>query len=164
MGTIGCVTVATSMFDVLVYLYENYTALSACPDAEALTQRLADAGFEEEEIADAMVWLHGLASVTLSARVPQGANPAAFRVYTTQEYASLGAPAIGFIASLDRDGQLNPAQREIVIERASALAEVPITLERLKIIVLMVLWSQSVDVDLLLLQELLDDGPPPALH
>ena len=71
--------------------------------------------------------------------------------------------AIGFIASLDRDGQLNPAQREIVIERAAAV-EPPITLERLKIIVLMVLWSQSVDVDLLLLQELLDDDPGPAVH
>jgi len=152
------------MFDVLVFLYENYSALSACPDFEALTQRLADAGFDEDEIADAMVWLHGLASVTLSSRTPHGADPQAFRVYTSQEYASLGASAIGFIASLDRGGQLDPAQREIVIERAAALAETPITLERLKIIVLMVLWSQSVDVDLMLLQELLDDDPRPALH
>jgi Smg protein len=164
MGATGCVTVERPMFDVLVYLYENYTALSACPDAEALTRRLADAGFEQDEIADAMVWLHGLASVTLSARVPQRADPVGFRVYTAQEYGSLGAAAIGFIASLDREAQLSPAQREIVIERACALAEAPISLERLKIIVLMVLWSQSVDVDLLLLQELLDDGPRPALH
>jgi len=112
------------MFDVLVYLYENYTALSACPDAEALTQRLADAGFEEEEIADAMVWLHGLASVTLSARVPQGANPAAFRVYTTQEYASLGAPAIGFIASLDRDDPVRAAAPYLDdIRRGAAVVE-----------------------------------------
>jgi hypothetical protein len=29
---------------------------------------------------------------------------------------------------------------------------------------LMVLWSQSVDVDLMLLQELLDDDPGPARH
>lgn len=152
------------MFDVLVYLYENYTALSACPDAEALSQRLADAGFDEDEIADAMLWLHGLASVTLSASAPDRADPAAFRVYTAQEYACLGAPAIGFIASLDRDGQLSPTQREIVIERASALAPPPIGLERLKIIVLMVLWSQSVEVDLLLLHELLDGGPQSALH
>ena len=50
-----------------------------------------------------------------------------------------------------------------MIERAAAV-EAPVTLERLKIIVLMVLWSQSVDVDLLLLQELLDDDPGPALH
>ncbi len=152
------------MFDVLVFLYENYSALSACPDFDALTRRLADAGFDEDEIADAMVWLHGLASVTLSSRAPQCADPQAFRVYTSQEYASLGAQAIGFIASLDRDGQLNPEQREIVIERAAALAETPITLERLKIIVLMVLWSQSVEVDLMLLQELLEDEPRPALH
>src|SRR6267378_3364235 len=152
------------MFDVLVFLYENYSALSACPDFDALTRRLADAGFEEDEIADAMVWLHGLASVTLSSKMPDHPDSPGFRVYSSQEYASLGTAAIGFIASLDRDGQLNPAQREIVIERASALAEVPITLERLKIIVLMVLWSQSVDVDLLLLQELLDDDPGPALH
>jgi Smg protein len=152
------------MFDVLVFLYENYSALSACPDVEALTQRLADAGFDEDEIADAMVWLHGLASVTLSSRSPSRAGPRAFRVYTSQEYASLGAAAIGFIASLDRDRQLSPVQREIVIERAAALAETPIALERVKIIVLMVLWSQAVDVDLMLLQELLDDDPRPALH
>jgi Smg protein len=110
-----------------------------------------------------MVWLHGLASVTLSSRMPDRTDPGAFRVYTSQEYAALGPAAIGFIASLDRDGQLNPAQREIVIERAAAV-DTPVTLERLKIIVLMVLWSQSVDVDLMLLQELLDDDPGPALH
>jgi Smg protein len=149
------------MFDVLVFLYENYSALSACPDFEALTRRLADAGFEEDEIADAMVWLHGLASVTLSSRMPD--HTGAFRVYTRHEYQSLGSAAIGFIASLDRDRQLSPAQREIVIERALAV-ETPITLERLKIIVLMVLWSQSVDVDLMLLQVLLDDDPGPAVH
>src|ERR1700730_4752698 len=152
------------MFDVLVFLYENYSALSACPDFEALTRRLADAGFDEDEIADAMVWLHGLASVTLSLRMPGRRDPGAFRVSTSQEYASLGTAAVGFIASLDRDGQLSPAQREIVIERAAAVAEMPVTLDRLKIIVLMVLWSQSVDVDLMLLQELLDDDPRPALH
>ena len=59
---------------------------------------------------------------------------------------------------------LPSTQREIVIERAVALAETPIALERLKIIVLMVLWSQSVDVDGMLLQELLDDDPRPVLH
>ena len=149
------------MFDVLVFLYENYSALSACPDFEALTRRLADAGFEEDEIADAMVWLHGLASATLASSVPDRSDARTFRVYTRQEYEALGAAAIGFLASLD--GQLSPAQREIVIERAGAV-DAPITLERLKIIVLMVLWSQSIDVDLALLQELLDDDPDPVLH
>ena len=152
------------MFDVLVFLYENYSALSACPDFEVLTRRLADAGFDEDEIADAMVWLHELASVTLSSRTRCEAAAQAFRVYSSQEYASLGPAAIGFIASLDRDHQLSPAQREIVIERAASLGETPVSLERLKIIVLMVLWSQSADVDVLLLQDLLDSDPGQALH
>jgi len=152
------------MFDVLVYLYENYSALSACPDARSLSRRLADAGFDDDEIADAIGWLHGLASVTLSSKAPLRPDPTAFRVYTPQEHALMGAQAIGFVATLDRSGQLSPEQREIVIERACTLAQAPIELERLKIIVLMVLWSQSVDVDLLLLQELLDDGEPAAVH
>jgi Smg protein len=152
------------MFDVLVYLYENYTALSACPDAGSLSRRLSDAGFEDDEIADAIGWLHGLASVTLSSRTTQSPHPKGFRVYSPQEYTLLGAKAIGFIATLDRDGQLDPQQREIVVERACALSEAPIALDRLKIIVLMVLWSQSVDVDLVLLQELLDDGMQPGVH
>ena len=151
------------MFAVLVYLYENYSALAACPGYETLTRKLADAGFDADEIADAMVWLHGLASATLASSVPDRSDPRTFRVYTRQEQAALGASAIGFLASLDRDGQLNPAQREIVIERAGAV-DTPITLQRLKIIVLMVLWSQSIDVDLALLQELLDDDPDPVLH
>jgi Smg protein len=152
------------MFDVLVYLYENYSALSACPDARALTRSLAAAGFDDEEIADAIGWLHGLASVTLSSRSPQRPDPNAFRLYTSTEYALVGPDAIAFIAMLERSGQISPEQREIVIERACALSESPISLERLKIIVLMVLWSQSVDVDLLLLEELLDDGEQPAIH
>jgi len=152
------------MFDVLVYLYENYSALSACPDARALTRSLADAGFDEDEIADAIGWLHGLASVTLSSCSPQRPDPTAFRVYTPNEYELLGSDTIAFIANLERTGQLSPEQREIVIERACALSEDPIGLERSKIIVLMVLWSQSVDVDLLLLDELLDDGEQPAVH
>src|SRR3974390_40483 len=100
------------MFDVLVYLYENYTALSACPDARALTRRLADAGFEDDEIADAIGWLHGLARVPLSSLAPRRPEATAFRVYTPQEYSLLGARAIGFVATLDRGGQLSPEQRE----------------------------------------------------
>ncbi|MDQ3445234.1 MAG: DUF494 domain-containing protein, partial [Pseudomonadota bacterium] len=39
------------MFDVLVYLYENYGALHACPDSDSLSKRLTDAGFDDEEIS-----------------------------------------------------------------------------------------------------------------
>ena len=44
---------------------------------------------------------------------------------------------------------------EIVIERALACSESPVQLETIKIIALMVLWSQEAEVDRLILEELL---------
>jgi Smg protein len=50
------------MFDVLVYLYENYWRPDACPDHEQLTRKLSSVGFESDEIEEALSWLDGLAS------------------------------------------------------------------------------------------------------
>ena len=49
------------MFDVLVYLYENYWRPDACPDHDQLTRKLTSVGFESDEIQEALTWLDGLA-------------------------------------------------------------------------------------------------------
>ncbi len=146
------------MFDVLVYLYENYGALHACPDADSLTRRLTAAGFEDEEISDALAWLSGLEQITQESIAVGPESNHAFRIYAALEIDRLGADAIGFLSFLEHAAQLTPTQREIVIERALATDETPIPLEMLKVIVLMVLWSQQADIDVLLLEELLDGG------
>ena len=48
------------MFDVLVYLYENYWRPDACPDHDQLTRKLSSVGFESDEIQEALTWLDGL--------------------------------------------------------------------------------------------------------
>ena len=65
---------------------------------------------------------------------------------------------------LEQAAQLTPTQREIVIERALATDETPISLEMLKVIVLMVLWSQQADIDVLLLEELLGSADERVRH
>ena len=45
------------MFDVLVYLYENYWRPDACPDHDQLTRKLSSVGFESDEIQEALRWL-----------------------------------------------------------------------------------------------------------
>jgi Smg protein len=152
------------MFDVLVYLYENYGALNACPDGDALTRKLAAAGFDEAEITDAIAWLQGLQRVTQESQVLRAPGVAAFRVYAGFETSRLGIDAVRFLSFLEASGELSPAQREIVVERALAIDESPVPLSRLKVIVLMVLWSQQADTDILLLEELLDDGEDRLLH
>jgi Smg protein len=152
------------VFDVLVYLYENYGALHACPDADSLSKRLVDAGFNDEEISDALVWLSGLQLVTSESIALGPESERAFRVYAAPEVEQLGVEAIGFLSFLEQAAQLTPTQREIVIERALATDEAPISLEMLKVIVLMVLWSQQADIDVLLLEELLGASDGRAQH
>lgn len=150
------------MFDVLVYLYENYAAWHTCPDADALSKRLTDAGFDDDEISDALTWLSGLQLVTSESIAVGPESERAFRIYAAAEIGRLGVAAIGFLSFLEQAGQLTPTQREIVIERALATDETPVSLGMLKVIVLMVLWSQQADIDVLLLEELLgtDEGRP----
>ena len=152
------------MFDVLVYLYENYYRPDACPDADTLARKLSAAGFEGEEINDALSWLSGLASVTQTTIPMVYGDRASFRVFADLEYERLGSESIGFLCFLDSAGVLSPVLREIVVERALATDETPVPLDKLKIIVLMVLWSQGEEPDALILEELLEDGDAPAIH
>jgi Smg protein len=152
------------MFDVLVYLYENYSAFEACPDATALGRSLADAGFDDDEIREALAWLQGLARIVQDTDAQPLERSAGLRVYADSEIERLGTAAVGFLMYLDSAEQLTAVQREIVIERALAITDSPLSVATMKIIVLMVLWSHSADVDFLLLEELLDDDDPHPMH
>ncbi|NGM86200.1 DUF494 domain-containing protein [Parapusillimonas sp. SGNA-6] len=153
------------MFDILVYLFENYYTPQACPEADVLAHKLAAVGFEHEDINEALGWLHGLAETTEQcgqlALNPQGDSR---RVFTDHEYQTLGTQAIGFITFLENSGVLPTVLREIVIERAQATNESPISLAKIKIIALMVLWSQEAEVDHLVFEELLTDDQTRLSH
>jgi Smg protein len=152
------------MFDVLVYLFENCAAFRACRDAEAITLQLAEAGFDDDEISAAIDWLRDLDQVASSNIALAPPSAGAFRVYAGFEFGRLTPSGIAFLTFLETEGQLTPTQRELVIERALAVREAPVALAKLKVIVLMVLWSQQVDIDELMLEELLDDGTDRDLH
>jgi Smg protein len=140
------------MFDVLVYVYENYWRPDACPDRDQLTRKLSAVGFESEEIEDALIWLQGLAQGAQADTLTQSAL--GMRVYTEAERELLGEESIGFLSFLESSGVLPPAMREIVVDRAKAVGEGAIDLEDLKVIVLMVFWSLGEEPDALILDEL----------
>jgi Smg protein len=156
------------MFDVLVYLYETYYRPDACPDSEALAKKLSAVGFEDDEISQALDWLTDLAETSNALSDPsqqQIAFSSGTRIYVAREVDALGVPAVGFIQFLESAKLINPVQREIIIERAIATDEEPIALDKLKVIVLMVLWSQGKEPDGLMFDELFieDDEPGPRL-
>ncbi len=140
------------MFDILVYLYETYYRPDACPDSQALAKKLSAVGFDDEEIIEAIDWLDILAQTTHC--IPLQPCSSGFRIFAPQEFACLGVAAIGFIHFLESAGLIDSQQREIIIERALATDESPVALDKIKIIVLMMMWSQGKEPDLLMFEEL----------
>lgn len=156
-----------AMFEVLVFVYEHYWRGDACPELEQLSRKLSAHGFEPDEIHDALVWLDGL---TLAAQSTRGAlaspdepcitsavqSTASMRVYSVAEQDHLGAECLGFVSFLESAGVLPASMREIVLDRAMAAPGGPVSIDDLKIIVLMVYWSFGEEPDALVLDELCD--------
>ena len=152
------------MFEVLVFVYENYWRGDACPELQQLGRKLSIVGFEEDEIAQALVWLDGLNLAAQGTPMGPGGDlaaprqsPTSMRVYSVTEQDHLGAQCLGFISFLESSGVLPASMREIVLDRAMAVPGDPVSLDDLKIIVLMVYWRFGEEPDSLVLDELCDD-------
>jgi Smg protein len=152
------------MFEILVYLFENYYQTDHYPGQDALARKLAAAGFEHDDISDALAWLQGLSAAEASTLPDSLAESTAFRGYAEVEATKLGVEGRGFLAFLEGAAVLTPLLREIIIERAMALPEGSVGIEKLKVIVLIVLWSQKHSIDSLILEELLSVRAQLLLH
>lgn len=155
------------MFDVLVYLFESYIHADACPASDQLARKLSAAGFEDEEINEALDWLAGLRQVTETTQPCTAPTAGSMRIYADEELARLNPECRGFVSFLESAGVLDAGKRELIVERAMALGDFSITLNRLKVIVLMVLWQQEHPLDGLIIDELLsgdDEDYQPVFH
>lgn len=142
------------MFDILVYLFENYIHPTACPASDQLARKLSAVGFEDNEISEALEWLADLRQISVPPLL-ETPREGSLRVYAAEEEARLDAACRGFLCFLESAGIVDTAMRELIIERALALNSFNINLHRFKIIVLIVLWQQDRTPDSLVLDELL---------
>lgn len=166
-----------SMFEVLVFVYENYYAGENYPEPALLERKLNAVGFESDEIADALAWLQGLNAAARSSSgfagpAQQAApepwlrepRPTSIRIYSPLEQRHLGPQCLGYLCFLETAGVLPAPMREVVMDRAMAAPGGPVTLDDLKTIVLMVFWSFGKEPDALLLDELCDDSAERVAH
>ena len=132
------------VLDILIYLFENYfdteTDDGFEPDRETLKQELEHAGFPTSEVERALCWLEELA--TDPSRQHPSPTTRAIRVFAALEQARLDTECRGYLVHLEQVGILSPTQRELVIDRLMALDGDEIDIEKLKWVVLMVLFSQ----------------------
>ena len=152
-----------NIFDVLMYLFENYMEdeIEMLPDSDVIRTELLEAGFESCEVNKAFDWLD---SLSLQRTIKPTVAPA-FRIFCAQEIAKLDLECRNLIMFLEQNGILNSASREIVIDRAMALENEEISMDKLKWIVLMVLLSQpDEEIAFSRMEDIVYDLVPAYLH
>jgi Smg protein len=126
-----------------MYLFETYvdTEEDPEPDQNELRLELLRAGFGDNEIERALVWLDGLTGHQESLNYGN-LSAHGTRIYNDIEHERLDAHCRGYIIYLEQTGILSPPQRELLVDRLLALESADIDVEQIKWVVLMVLFSQ----------------------
>jgi Smg protein len=142
------------MYDILVYVFENCQQNEVAYESDRVAKKLSAAGFEDSDISEALHWLAGVLRSPQAGvdNLPDGKR--SFRAFAPRELAKLDAQCRGFLLTLEHSGILNAQTRELVIERCLAASGDSLTLEQLKLVVLMVLWNQQTATSRLVAEDL----------
>lgn len=149
------------MFEVLVYLFENYFEVNVRPDHHTLSKELYAAGFDEEDINGAFDWFTALEAMSATDSAQQSGS---VRIYAEAERKKINQQALGFLIFLEQTRVLSPAQRELVIDRALALPQPEVGIEETRWIVLMTLRNQGTANDYLFVEDAVFGDSQPTLH
>jgi len=142
------------MYDILVFVFENCQQADVAYDRDRVAKKLSAAGFEDSDISEALHWLAGMARAPQGVREPLPDARSSFRAFAPRELTKLDARCRGFLLTLEQSGILSAETRELVIERALAASGEALSLEQLKLVVLMVLWNQQTATSRLVAEDL----------
>ena len=151
------------MFEILMYLFESYFDAGSYPEPDKLSRKLSAAGFEDEEINDALTWLSALQEQS-SDSYPASLEHTGQRHFADLELQLISYEARQFLLFAEQQRLITAVEREMIIDRSVALKQENLALDKLKLIMLMVLWNRHQDLDPLLIEELLTPLHSAQLH
>ena len=151
------------MFEILMFLFESYFDAGSYPDSDKLSLKLTAAGFEDEDINLALTWLSGLKRLN-AADYPASINQGGTRCFAALETKRISTEGLHFLTFWEQSNVISPVEREMIIDRAVALGRENLSLDRVKLIALMVLWNLHQDLDPMLVEELLTPANASLLH
>lgn len=152
------------MFDILLYLYDNYLISDHFPDPQSLSRKLSAAGFEADDIDRALDWLSALETLTPATEVSEISGA---RVFSSFELDQIEADGLSFILFLENAGLLTASAREWVLDRAMSLEDTPVSADKIKWISLLAISRLQGAGDALWLEDLVrtgEDDWQPTLH
>ena len=153
------------MFDLLVYMFENYLSSKNNLDFANMTLELEAAGYDNKDIESALDWFTELKE--MSEKISQSHSSKLndkLRIYTDKEKEKFSFDGLGFILFLEQAHVLNSVEREIIIDRAMALNQNIINIDEVRWIVMMALWNNGRENDYLFVEDSLYQTERLALH
>lgn len=168
----------STAFDVLLYMFEHYEELpddappsagaealftSEILDDDPLEQALVSEGFGQHEIHHAFRWLDELADQVdpvgdQSRGYELAVSARSMRILSAEERQLLSMECIDFLMYLQSAEVISAAQRELILDRTTALNMRDMNLEQFQWLILMVLANQPDEEDACIwLEELLFD-------
>ena len=155
--------VLTFMFDFLFESSEQDSAHEL--DDDLLKAHLSEAGFDDGRIDKALTWLENIAALQEGKLDTYVTTHNSVRIYSEAEQGKLNAKARGFIMFMENMGQLNAAQREMVIEQVMTLEDSTLSMDDLKWVVMMVIGnSEEIAMPTQWLESIVFYDDNPSLH
>jgi Smg protein len=141
------------MFEVLVFMFENYFAHHALPDDKVLEQELSAAGFEKNDILGAFDWFQEMKSRLNTTENSYSHATTAMRAFTNSELKRIDTESRGFVIFLQQANVINDVERDLIIDRAMALKQAEIKIEEMRWISMMALWNKGREKDYLFVED-----------
>lgn len=157
------------MFEVLLYMFENFKDSPFRTDETMLSKELSAAGFNEQDIGHAFHWFSHLERETSQPSIYEAPKHTSSRIFTSQELKKISFESFDFLLFLVQANILNAAQRELVLDLAMKLPQATISHDEFRWIILMTTWATSQAheehaKDYLLVEDVLMNQQKPTLH
>ena len=153
------------MFELLIYMFENYLSSKSYLDFNNISMELEAAGFDNDDIEEAFDWFSQLK--VMSDKIPQAIDAKEntnLRIFTEKEYKKISSEGLGFILFLEQAKVLNSIEREIIIDRAMALNQNIISIDEVRWVVMMALWNNGKENDYLFVEDALYNKDTLTIH
>lgn len=142
------------ILDILLYLFDTYYvgAVKMPADMETFGMELYLQGFTRSEIDGALTWLQVLGRMQRCSGNKAKINLSrekAIRVYTKEESLRLNIECQSLLQDLENKGYLEPASRELIIDRIMATDAKDINLTNFKRLVGLVMFNHPKIYDVL---------------
>ena len=152
------------MFEVLVFMFENYIAHHALPDNDIMTQELSAAGFDQTDIVGAVDWFHEMKNMVIEPPGVYAHQNTSMRIFNEIENKKICVESISFVIFLHQANVINDVERDLILDRAMALKQEQIKIEEMRWITMIALWSAGREKDYLFVEDALFNPRGLTLH